>query len=817
MESQNDLDGKSLSPGPFTFTRDRIESILRDDCFVRDPNSSESGVPSPFLCEAFGYSFEAGIIRSYTKEEHDLMLVRFCTHLHELAQGTESHISCLDDAFSTILVCKFQPEGPISAILDRTVDLLTRVPAIPLELPDLPGILNSAYFIPSALGNEGPIAVQWNTLQVAVHVSSNIIRCALIVTMISTGNSVLTEFIDSIAELLEVASRLSSEAENDLMKQRWFIVRAFLWTSWQRCTMIFYSVSLKSYLDFGFNHESNDLLLLRGTVPSPRLSIQEMSKLYAGSKKSKYMCGWAFELLRNEPTCIGMDFRRFHLRYSEAFKNYSSRCIVNQFDASCKGNEPDLCQRFKGMFIENQSAHDYGCPRDCKRLTWNEASYRSVSGARAVLLDDSTGVEPKINYCEASNKTLAVSHVWSHGQGGRPEEPHGFNHCLHRRYISIAKSLGCTSYWMDTPCIPEDHELRAESISKINEVFFQSKVTLVCDRDLMEIDITNLTIEVQEQIIAVAIVCDWNLRSWTFLEAFRGRDAIRLLCKDNKVVSLIETAKAVSRYGSVDIGILLLTAPHLLPSQVKRDSYVLNLRTPGSINGYLSVETGGNVLSHREASRSGDDIVIWSLLLHEEVFDDAELFWRSREGQYLNTGFLLSSVPRLGIRGLGWAPSSPSAHLVTDGSSKVAPRLLSHDGRGSEMGEITSNGFLATWFMYDFDVPGMKSRVKSAFFKSGTAPSKLCRRNILRIKQKYMKGYLSGSLLRPISSKTSKAAAPNPIGTSSILVIVCATNDMMKFRSTKDDEIYWEWKGIYEWDLTEPLPKFTRYKNVLIV
>ena len=54
---------------------------------------------------------------------------------------------------------------------------------------------------------------------------------------------------------------------------------------------------------------------------------------------------------------------------------------------------------------------------------------------------------------------------------------------------------------MDTSCIPEDHQLRAEANSDINEVFFQSKVTLVCGRDLMETDATDTTIDVQEQLL----------------------------------------------------------------------------------------------------------------------------------------------------------------------------------------------------------------------------------------------------------------------------------------------------------------------------
>lgn len=101
-----------------------------------------------------------------------------------------------------------------------------------------------------------------------------------------------------------------------------------------------------------------------------------------------------------------------------------------------------------------------------------------------------------------------MSHVWSHGQGGKPEntlvdgERGGLNSCLHNRYTSIARKLGCDSYWMDTACIPEDHSLRAESIAKINGVFSDSKVTLVCDRDLEDIDISDLNLGLRESILA---------------------------------------------------------------------------------------------------------------------------------------------------------------------------------------------------------------------------------------------------------------------------------------------------------------------------
>lgn len=212
---------------------------------------------------------------------------------------------------------------------------------------------------------------------------------------------------------------------------------------------------------------------------------------------------------------------------------------------------------------------------------------------------------------------------------------------------------------MDTPCIPEDHKLRREAIENINHVFEQSKATLVCDKDLMDIDASDLSMDVCELIIATMIVCDWNLRAWTFLEAFRGRGSIYILCKRNVIVPLIEIFKIVHRQGSIDIALLVLSTPHLLASRTKK--HYKSIRDPPFVSGFLTVETAGSLLSHREASRPGDDILIWSLLLNDTVYKDAKAFWKSRQDQVLHTSFLVSSAPRLKERGLCWAPSSPTA------------------------------------------------------------------------------------------------------------------------------------------------------------
>ena len=183
------------------------------------------------------------------------------------------------------------------------------------------------------------------------------------------------------------------------------------------------------------------------------------------------------------------------------------------------------------MVIEDQSAHDKGCT-GCETLIWDAPSSRLIPGARAVSLANTAG--NKLSYQTASNETLAISHVWSHGLGGRPET--GMNRCLHDRFQEIATSMECDTYCMNTPCIPTDHILPREAISNINKVIAESKATLVCDRDLMEVDVEEeISIKLRESILVTMIICDWNVRAWSFLEAFRARQSIDLLCQDSVI------------------------------------------------------------------------------------------------------------------------------------------------------------------------------------------------------------------------------------------------------------------------------------------
>lgn len=144
-----------------------------------------------------------------------------------------------------------------------------------------------------------------------------------------------------------------------------------------------------------------------------------------------------------------LDLRQFHTVFSDQFKERQGRCNGT---ASCDGTSPNACRRIKGAKIDDQSQHDLLCPdeKKCRQIIWDESSYLQVVGARAVSIPSCDEVQNKLKYEVASENTLAVSHVWSHGQGGRPDS--GINECLHLRYCEIARSFGCSSYWIDVTC-----------------------------------------------------------------------------------------------------------------------------------------------------------------------------------------------------------------------------------------------------------------------------------------------------------------------------------------------------------------------------
>jgi hypothetical protein len=456
------------------------------------------------------------------------------------------------------------------------------------------------------------------------------------------------------------------------------------------------------------------------------------------------------------------------------------------------------------MKIEDQSAHATSCSRKCLKLSWDEQSFKSQTGARAVSLDANN--ESSLYYCAASQRTMAISHVWSHGQGGRPEplEHHGtgFNSCLHARYSRLARLFGCDSYWMDTPCIPQDHKLRREAINNINAVFANSTCTLICDMDLMQVDVTDLTLELRESILAALLVCDWNVRAWTLLEAMRGRHNINILFKDEKALSLKEILEVVHYQGSVALAALFTTAQHLLPTQPPPPNSTPHRYLDERAKGYVSVPEAACLLSHRHASRKYDEVIIWSLLCGEEARHTAVEFWEQRINKIIPTGFLISSNPRVALTGFSWAPSRPNMPAVR--KRRKTKDFFADDGTRTDYGQITKEGLRATWLVTKFRgaLPSVLEVAATVVSSQALPTTHLLRRIAFR----FLMPYLWGALLQA----TEEYPTDKPIryrgDADGPLFAVVGSQDQKR----------WHWRGIYEWDPSVPLPDFV-CKEILLV
>ncbi|KAL6715506.1 hypothetical protein ACLMJK_006467 [Lecanora helva] len=616
-------------------------------------------------------------------------------------------ISRLDRMFSEIFKFKFEPSNESQRIVEQAAQLLERLPAIPLELPEIPVKVTLAYSASSVAFTGSSKNRLWGQLQATTFVASNVLRAALSAAIEPKCQLDLLDMTDIIAFLLEIVSQRSQKTANDAETWRAFIVRAFLWTSWQRCQMIYFHRAAADCLNSGSSDGKRAPLTIRGTLPSPGITIQEMSKQKASLQKAPNMCGWNFEVLRT-------------------------------------------------------------------------------------------------------------------------------NH---------------------TTCIPNDHQLRAESIAKINEVFLNAKVMLVCDRDIMEIDVSHMTTSICELLLTTAIVSDWNVRAWTFFEAFRARRTIHLLCRNETIVPLIDVMKLVHREGALEIGNLLLAVPHFLPplddSELGKSSSKSRRRFE---EGYLPIELGGSLLSHRTASRPGDDIVIWSLLISEKTINySAETFWKSMQGSVhqtdadtgrlyssaaaIRTEFLVSSAPRLKVRGLRWAPATPgifqSTNMSAEGFNGSDGGL---DAGGADSGLITRDGLVADWQVFRFKGPMFWSTAMSLLSKTRPRTSECqCPVNLARIRNRYLRGYRWGAILCPLSepNKSLETRWYHDGGKlRRTAVAICATNEVngtiaekytidmrvpTKIKWDYHEEVKgWEWRGTYLWDDSEPLPQLQKVKYFLI-
>ncbi|KAL1614399.1 hypothetical protein SLS56_012110, partial [Neofusicoccum ribis] len=236
-------------------------------------------------------------------------------------------------------------------------------------------------------------------------------------------------------------------------------------------------------------------------------------------------------------------------------------------------------------------------------------------------------------------------------------------------------------------------------------------------------------------------------------------------------------------------------------------TYPSKLHTDHVNAGFVSVEEASMLLSHRQASREGDDVVIWSLLVDENAYHSAEKFWLSRcditraPADNINTGFLISSAPRIKkVPGLGWAPATPTCNFTSDNY------FLSGDGHRTRLARFNAKGLTGSFAVNIFRLEKgpdseVYQRAINSFLKKQEPLKKLSFRWI--------------ALLQPLldletEHPTAYRYRGNGNAVEHIVFGVCVSNS----RTTHTAK--WTWKGVYQWDYRHSLPEFWEAELTLV-
>ena len=747
-------------------------------------------------------------------------LMDLYTNLIDQARDAEFHAIRIDQLLSGSIQCSFCSQNGSQNVISDTLYLLRRLPVYSLELDDKIPYMDEFYF-------HDPWSNQywgeWSQLAVNNTCSLNILRIAIYINTSPSDVRGVQDYLTLLERLLTLASQNEVSWAN-------FVLRAALWTSWQRVYMLYHYAIVSHQIRRDHETLIGAEVMSRDFLVAPRNPLRSAQQTYSVTwYRPDYMCSLSFDVLQREPCCLGSDFRRFLERLQSAWGEKQSRCIDRQGQVKrCPSQE---CQRHNMIKVKDQSAHNEDCDGACPRLSWDKDSYLEIPARRAVSIAQ-TNSKHCLQYCAASEKTLAISHVWLHGQGGRPED--GINECLHKRYAGIADHYECDSYWWDSACIPESHELRREAIQNINWTFAESKVVLVCDQDIMEIDIFDCDILKKETLFATVLVSDWNVRAWTYLESTKGKNHLYLLCKNNVCIRFIDLVKDIWSQGSIDIAIMSLAALHMLPWDIRTES-LSNDEKNGSL------ELVGFMLSYRPASRTGDDFVIWSLLIGlnkdntlplpienelQESEEFAGRFWKILVNRYITTGFLMSSAPRLTLPGLTWAPRTASCRSTDMFGGAFEG---SYDGTKTSLALITEQGIIGEWMMYEIDMESIKATALDKF-----TPGRI--RRLKEICEIFLGGCLRGALIHPVTDEArntvhnqiqdviplQKEFAVQPKDTRG-MDYPCyqgLRGDMLLAilgMSTQEcSGLGWVWKDLYRWGDSVDFPSFVLVQNILI-
>jgi hypothetical protein len=119
----------SISEGPDTFTRLRVQNILLEERHIRKPG--DRGYPLEFGVYSFRYgpssNVEIFINDSRTAEKERAEARRWCEEV--ITELRQSPTQTLDSWYSNLLTCHFQTDDPVELLSNRRTSNLIRFDA----------------------------------------------------------------------------------------------------------------------------------------------------------------------------------------------------------------------------------------------------------------------------------------------------------------------------------------------------------------------------------------------------------------------------------------------------------------------------------------------------------------------------------------------------------------------------------------------------------------------------------------------------------------------------------------------------------------
>lgn len=280
-----------------------------------------------------------------------------------------------------------------------------------------------------------------------------------------------------------------------------------------------------------------------------------------------------------------------------------------------------------------------------------------------------------VKLMDVTTRYIAISHVWSDGLGN--SQSNLIPKCQLDLLVRPMKhptdpNDRCANFWLDTLCIPVDdafQELRAFSISKMQEIYRDCFAVLVLDPDISHITATS-TFEFAEISTRLAVSA-WITRLWTYQEgALPTRRFIRI--KDG----MLDLDKAVQDWANFLKKFALVGSEIGLKAWVACKSLLLRKRFDEDETFERRVQSVFLSMAFRSTSRMGDEAICIATSIGLDPRGLLELSPSSRMYELLNIlptvpmNILFSPSKKLARKGYRWAPES-----YMQGRTGVAPPI----------------------------------------------------------------------------------------------------------------------------------------------